>query len=256
MLGDQRGGLIPYIPQTVFSCRLHIVPTLCHVRVRARKSRHPCTPQAGPQHFPQQTDPGEPVTPLNYTVAVFALDSCRPVIYPYTGLNCTLIFLTRHSQARVCTGSSPGSLCLFLNQKELMSVIARCPSPAACSSRITCRLLGLGERPLSPARHLSAPRSTVSQLTAILAERSAAANNLPITSHKLPGVSCHPFSELPQDGWAWEGSLGGWGGKRPLFPCRVSPIVSPPLLHPPLVNLRNLAAQRFQGHSENQEGEV
>lgn len=35
------------------------------------------------QPFPWQIHRREPVTPLNYTSAVFALDSCHPVIYPY-----------------------------------------------------------------------------------------------------------------------------------------------------------------------------
>lgn len=67
----------------------------------------PCpAPQTSPQRFPQRIHPGEPVTPLNYTSAVFALDSCHPVIYPYTAFNCTLIFPTRHSSARICNSSS------------------------------------------------------------------------------------------------------------------------------------------------------
>lgn len=65
-------------------------------------------PQTAPQHLPQHTRPPEPVTPLNYTSAVFALDSCHPVIYPYTGFNCALIFPTRHSSARICNSSTLG----------------------------------------------------------------------------------------------------------------------------------------------------
>lgn len=65
-------------------------------------------PQTAAQHLPQHTRPPEPVTPLNYTSAVFALDGCHPVIHPCTGFNCALIFPTRHSSARICNSSTLG----------------------------------------------------------------------------------------------------------------------------------------------------
>lgn len=60
----------------------------------------------------------EPVTPLNYTSAVFALDSCHPVIYPYMDFNCTLIFPTRHSFARICNSSTLGHFVYSLTKNS------------------------------------------------------------------------------------------------------------------------------------------
>lgn len=64
-------------------------------------------------------------------------------------------------------------------------------------------------------------------------KRSAATSNLPITSHVLLGC----LLQTPT-GWVGLEELA-WGGWRA-----------------PRVNLRNLAALRFQGHLESQEGEV
>lgn len=61
--------------------------------------------------------------------------------------------------------------------------------------------------------------------------RKVSSHNLPNTSHKLSGVSCHPSSELPQDVWAWEGSLGGGVASAPsTVPC--VPRCAAPPRHP------------------------
>lgn len=89
------------------------------------------------------------------------------------------------------------------------------PTPAPCSSRIACRRrLGLGERLLSPASHLSARRLTVAQLTSILAERSAATNNLAVTSHAIGGCLVIPSLNSHRTGGPGRARSAGWKAPR------------------------------------------
>lgn len=161
---------------------------------------------------------------------MFALDSCHPVIYPYTGFNCTLIFPLLESVTAALWAI------LFIPQPKIADE-CNCGVSLPFFSRITCCVLGLE----GGSCHLQAAckHNIGLFLVANINFRGKVTSKQAI--FQSPAMASHPFSQAPGR-WVPEARLGtgltreGDGGRR--------------------VNLRNPPAWRFQGHLENHEGEL
>lgn len=111
-----------------------------------------------------------------------------------------------------------------------MSVIARCPTPTLFFQDY---LLAAGAWRETPVTCKPPSSSVFDAFAADInfgKKRSAATSNLPVTSHELLGCLLIPSPNSHKMGGS--GRAWGWDGEH-------------------LVNLRNLAAQRFQGHLES-----